>query len=143
MSYTYEFLPDVALADIAYRVNADSLTALFCGAAEGLTRVLVGSDGVGSDQQQPLSLEEDNITDALHSFLSEIVYLKDAHSFLVHHVDLRVAETPLVSITGTFHGDTIDPLRHELGQDVKAVTYHMFEAGQNERGYYAQVVLDI
>ncbi|GAB4325881.1 MAG: archease [Candidatus Zixiibacteriota bacterium] len=143
MSYNYEYLPDVALADIAYRVRADNLADLFRGAAEGLNRVLVDAKGITALKTQPLSLVEDNVSDALHAFLSEIVYLKDAQSFLVHDVDLTVQDTPLVTVTGTFRGDTIDPSRHELGQDVKAITYHMFEAGRDERGYYAQVVLDI
>lgn len=143
MAYDYDYLPEVALADIAYRVRADNLADLFRGAAEGLNRVLVNADGVGTEQAQEFSIVEDNLADALHAFLSEIVYLKDAQSFLVRDVDLTVQETPLVTVAGTFHGDTIDPSRHDLGQDVKAITYHMFEAGRNERGFYAQVVLDI
>jgi SHS2 domain-containing protein len=143
MAYSYEFLPDVALADIAYRVSADTIADLFCGAAEALTRVLADASGIEPIRHLKVSIQEESLVEALHEFLSEIVYLKDAQSFVMHEARVTIEETPLFLVSGNLRGDTIDPSRHTLGQDVKAVTYHMFEAGINDTGYFAQVVLDV
>lgn len=47
-------------------------------------------------------------------------------------------------LTATVEGDTVNPKRHDLRADVKAVTYHQFEVGPDGAGgWKARVVLDI
>ena len=48
------------------------------------------------------------------------------------------------SLVATVRGEPIDPKRHALRADVKAVTYHQFEVVQTETGgWKARVVVDI
>jgi SHS2 domain-containing protein len=48
------------------------------------------------------------------------------------------------SLVATVRGEPIDPKRHALRADVKAVTYHQFEVIQTETGSWkARVVVDI
>jgi SHS2 domain-containing protein len=61
-----------------------------------------------------------------------------------------VEETPLRppeiiwNLVATVRGEPIDPKRHALRADVKAVTYHQFEVIQTETGgWKARVVVDI
>ena len=143
MAYTVEFLAEVALADIAYRVTADSVEELFAGAAHALTGVMVDSAAVNADRAIEINLSEDTLDDLLHEWLSHIVYLKDAQSFLLKTPVLKLIRDHPLRLQGRVLGDTIDPVRHSFGQDVKAVTYHMFEVGEEDGGYFAQVVLDI
>jgi SHS2 domain-containing protein len=46
------------------------------------------------------------------------------------------------SLTAAAWGETIDPSRHELLVDVKAVTLHRFRVEKASRGWEATVILD-
>ena len=143
MSYRYEFIEDVAVADAAFRVTADSWSELLVGAAMAATRVMVDPASLQETRTVDVTLEADSIDDLLFKWLSEIVYLKDAEQLLLTGVDLLLDESPSWRLRATLHGDTIDLAREGLGQDIKAVTYHLFKVWRDGSDYCAQVVLDI
>jgi len=80
----------------------------------------------------------------LFRLLEELVYLKDADS-----VFLRLSEVTLSKVNDRFqleasaYGEEIDPQRHDLIVDVKAVTFHRFAVEQTPQGWKATVVLDV
>ena len=47
------------------------------------------------------------------------------------------------SLKAVIHGEPIDPTRHVLDHEVKAVTYHGVRIVRDEEGYLAEVILDI
>lgn len=143
MTYHYEFMEDVALADAAFRVKADSWSELFTGAAMAVTRIMVDPTTISATRQKTVTLTQETVEDLLYSWLAEIVYLKDAEQLLLTSVEVDVLDTPTWSLSATLHGDTIDLSRAGLGQDVKAVTYHLFKVWQSGPECQAQVVLDI
>ncbi|HEX9750826.1 MAG TPA: archease [candidate division Zixibacteria bacterium] len=143
MPYSYKFLEDVALADSAFEVEADSWGELFSGAAAALTAVMVDGGGLAPSTQRHLDLSAGSVEDLLYDWLSEIVYLKDTESLIVASAHADVASAPLWGVLGTLECDRIDPKRHQMGQDVKAVTYHLFSVEQIGNKYKARIVLDI
>jgi SHS2 domain-containing protein len=46
-------------------------------------------------------------------------------------------------VTAIAHGEKIDPGRHEIKTEIKAVTYHGLYLRQTERGWEAQVIFDV
>jgi len=52
-------------------------------------------------------------------------------------------ESDHLVLTGEAYGEKIDPSKHELIVDVKAVTLHRFGVTQIEEGWIASVILDI
>ena len=143
MTYHYEFLDDVALADAAVRVRADSWSELFAGAAMAVTRIMVDPLTIKPTRHETVTLTQETVAELLYSWLAEIVYLKDAEQLLITGVEVDVRDSATWSLTAMLHGDTIDLSRVGLGQDVKAVTYHLFKVWQEGATYNAQVVLDI
>ena len=143
MPYSYEFLPGVALADVAFQVKADSWDQLFAGASEALTSVMVDVRDLASDRQLAINLSAPTVEDLLYDWLSEVVYLKDTEAFLAKSAVVKVTPGPIWSVTGTLDGDTIHPATQRLGQDIKAVTYHMFKVSREGDTMTAQVVVDI
>jgi len=80
----------------------------------------------------------------LHDLLEELVYLKDAESLLLLLDSCRVEqEGGRWLLEAVAIGERIDPERHRLGVDVKAVTWHRFEVSQHDGGWQATVVLDV
>ena len=143
MPYSYKFLSGVALADVAFQVKADSWDQLFAGASEALTSVMVDVRDLASDRHLAINLSAPTVEDLLYDWLSEMVYLKDAEAFLAKSAVVKVTPGSIWSVTGTLDGDTIHPASQRLGQDIKAVTYHMFKVSREGDAMTAQVVVDI
>jgi len=91
-----------------------------------------------------LSVEHEALDMLLFNFLQELVYYKDAEQLLLRIQQLRIADDrqPYI-LHATAVGERIDPDRHHMRVDVKAVTLHRFSLTQTERGWEATVILDI
>jgi len=144
MAYSYDYLPDVAIADAAFAARADTLTELFIAAALATAEVMVDIRSFRPIIRQRISVQGDSREDLLYRWLSELLYLKDVEYLIFVDYDIVISETGgKVALECTAGGEQIDPRRHTLGQDVKAVTYHLFEVKEVEGEYLARVVLDI
>lgn len=146
MSFSYRYLPDIALADIAFEAEAGSLFELFSACGHALTDVMVTADSLGNATGFSFETEGENLEECLHSWLEELVYSKDTAGILAKEFQMAIGRRHREGhyhVLTTIRGETIDRTRHTLGQDVKAVTYHMFEAVEENGRFRARVVLDI
>jgi SHS2 domain-containing protein len=143
MSFQFKYLEEVALADIAFVVTADSWGELFDGAAAALTGVMVAADDLVMASTRQIELDADSVDELLYDWLGELVYLKDTEGFLTKASGAVVIPGAIWHLSARLDGETIDRGRHRLGQDVKAVTYHLFEVAEVAGKFNAKVVLDI
>lgn len=141
--YSYKYLDEVAFADAAFEAWADSWDGLFAAATEALSRVMVELEDLEPKRSQALEMTGASVADLLYDWLAELVYLKDTEGLLVKSADVHVSRSTVWMANGILHGDTLNPDQQRLGQDVKAVTYHLFDVRQSGRDYRARVVLDI
>lgn len=92
----------------------------------------------------PLQLENDALDLLLFDFLNEFVYLKDAKGLLMRVDAIQIGrQDSRFTLGGELYGEKLDPHRHPLRGDVKAVTLHRFDLRQTDDGWEATVVLDI
>jgi SHS2 domain-containing protein len=144
MTTSYTFLPDVALADIAFEAKGDNVDEVFEAAAEATFAVMAKIDTVDSKIEKTISLQAEDLERLLFDFLAEIVFLKDTETMVFCTVEVKIQGTEgLYTLHATLRGDFIQPEKQELVDDVKAVTLHLFEVKQTDDGYTARVVLDI
>jgi SHS2 domain-containing protein len=54
--------------------------------------------------------------------------------------EVRIGENGL---DGTAWGEPLDPARHDLSHEVKAITYHGLKVEQTPDGWLAEVIVDI
>ena len=141
----YRYLEDIAIADVAFEAWGESREALFRAAADATLNVMVGDLGsVEQKVNRPVRIDPDNLDLLLFNYLQEIVFYKDAEQLLIRPATLDLqCDGEVCSATGTWSGEELDPERHELIVDVKAVTLHRFHVGSSERGWEAFVILDI
>ena len=141
----YEFLEDVAIADIAFRALAESLEGLFREAAEATMNVMVGDlSTIERNVTRAISAEGEAEDLLLVNFLQELIYLKDAERLLLRPDVIRINRTGHHwSVSATASGEPLNPNKHELKVDVKAVTYHRLRVAQTPEGWEAFVILDI
>lgn len=146
MSFSYKYLPDIALADIAFEANGETLSELFEACGHALTEVMVDPTSLGDSVELHFETEGESLEPCLHAWLEDLVYLKDTAGMLAKtiHIVFGVRHGHgHCHVLTTLHGEKIDRGRHVFGQDVKAVTYHMFEAKEENGRFRAVVVLDI
>ena len=139
---TYRFLPDVALADIAFEAESGSVDGLFetCGLA--ITDIMVDPRTLRMTTQRKLSLQSENLDRLLYDFMTELIIMKDVDSLLFGEFRVRVSPAG-TSLEAVAKGEQIDRERHRLRNDVKAVTMHLFGVKHEGKTWRTTVVLDI
>ena len=137
----YRFLPDVALADIAFEAESPTVDGLFEECARAITDIMVDPKSLRPKTERKFAFESEDLDRLLYDFMTELIVVKDVDSLLFR--DFRVSVAPGGrSLTAVARGEPIDRERHRLRNDVKAVTMHLFGI-RHEVGWKTTVVLDI
>lgn len=141
----YRYLEEIAIADIAFEAWGGTLEETFMAAADATMNVMVEElDSLRPLARRELKLENDALDMLLFNFLQELIYYKDAEKLLlrVSRIEIKGEDQRHV-LQGIAVGEELDPSRHNLRVDVKAVTLHRFSLEKTERGWQASVILDI
>ena len=138
-------MEDIAPADAAFEARGDTEEEMIIASAEALMNVMVENlDEIGSSERRTLHIEAESLEMLLFHLLEELVYYKDAEGLL-----LRISEVHLsrnidrMTLNADVYGEELDPSKHDLNVDVKAVTMHRFSVERSSKGWKAVVVLDI
>ena len=72
---------------------------------------------------------------------------KDMEGLLLRMDTVQIKEgsgaaLPVVALSGVMKGERIDPVRHDLTADVKAVTLYRYRVEAVQEGWEAEVILD-
>lgn len=142
----YRYLEGIATADVAFQAWGKSIEEMFVEAAEATMNVMV-EELAAIERRETVSLvmENGDLDMLLFDFLGELVYLKDARRLLLRVFNLAITSSDgLLELAVTLTGEKIDPSRHQLNVDIKAVTLHLFEVSQTDSGeWQATIVLDV
>ena len=146
MTSSFRFLEDIALADSAFEARGSTPSELFTAAARAVIETLADPATVLPAVSKPCTRHDRDLPELLFDWLADIVYLKDAEGLVFHDASCTVTEDRVAGewrLAGTLAGEPIDPTRHDLRADIKAVTKHRFEVRQDDGGLVATVVMDI
>ena len=141
----YEFVDEVATADVAFSAWGETIEEMFVSAAEATMNVMVADiNKIERRQKREIVISSHALDMLLFNLLQEIIFFKDAEQLLLRIEDVRIEnEKEHYSVRATGWGEPIDPSRHELIVDVKAVTLHMFKVERTQRGWETFIILDI
>ena len=114
---------------------------LYEALAEGLAEQVCPRGQVRPAQQRRLAVQSDDAESMAVDFLGQLLGLMQTQRFFVHEVRVRSASP--VRVEATVLGEPYDPARHTVGQEVKAVTYHMLQVRQDGDAWTGQVLLDL
>ena len=128
-------------ADIGIRSFGETEAAAFEHAAEGMFSLITDLNRVRDDQEFPVEVEAEDRETLLVEWLNELLYVFESHGVLLKRFEvMSLSETHL---SGRAWGEPIDRSRHELIEDIKAVTYHMLRVKQNADGWETDVIFDV
>lgn len=149
----YRYLEDLGYADAAFEAEGVTLEEVFVCAADALAHLMV--EDLNSIQpktvrqieiKQKAGAPRDDLSRLLQEFLEKIIYWKDVDRLLLRasNVEVKMAAADYGrEVIGELWGEPIDPSRHALGADVKAVTFHQMKVWKEGQLWKAVVVVDI
>jgi SHS2 domain-containing protein len=129
-------------ADLGLRVTAATLEGLLVEAARGLLAMLVANpQAVRPLQTRTIAVAAEEPTYLLFDWLSELLYVFESEKMLLAEFDLKVENGQLIAAC---RGEPMDPKRHQMEHEVKAVTYHGLCVEQkSDHTWFAEVIVDI
>ena len=138
----YKFLEHTA--DVMFEAQGKNLNEVFRNSALAVFDVQCNLKNVRSKIKKKIKLKNSVVGDLLFDFLEELIYLKDAKYSLFGKFDVKIKETKGEYILDVIaHGEKINPEKHELKTDVKAITLHEFFLKKVKDGWKCKVLLDI
>ena len=130
----YKLIEGITSADYAYEITGNNLSELFENAALALTSAMVKLDTINPKTRKAINLKAATVDKLLYDFLDEVLFIKDTDNFLSAKVKAEVKlpsqKDKTYKVNAILFGEEIDQVKHKLGNDVKAITYHNFSVKQ-------------
>jgi len=141
----YHYLDDIATADVCFRAEAKTKEEMFAAACDATVNIMVERlEDIGDVVGKKIVVEEDTIEMLLFELLQALIYYKDTEHVLLRVADITITEhSRRLTCRAQCYGETIDPGRHRLSTDIKAVTMHSFKVEGGPSGWSATVVVDV
>jgi protein archease len=128
-------------ADLGLRVQAATLEELLAEAARGLLVMLVANpEDVRPLQTRTITIAAEEPTYLLFDWLSELLYAFETDKQLFSVYEIKLGDKGLSATCG---GEPMDPTRHQMDHEVKAITYHGLKVEKTADGFFAEVIVDI
>ena len=128
-------------ADFGLEIFGRDAPRLFEEAADALFDLITGPSEPERSRQCKVEVSGQDWADLMVNWLRELLYLWNGESRLVRRTVVdALSETHLQA---TLTCEAYDPGRHEIRNEIKAVTYHQIDVGPFEDGWRARVVFDI
>jgi SHS2 domain-containing protein len=128
-------------ADLGLRIRAATLNDLFAEAALALFSTLIDNlDAVRLDREIEVNLLGGERDYLLFDWLKELLIRFELEHLLLTKFEVNVNDTGL---TAKAWGEPLDRSRHELGHEVKAITYHGLRVEPVGDGWLAEIIVDI
>jgi SHS2 domain-containing protein len=134
----YRLLPHTA--DLRVEVRGFDFPSVCAASVEALFSLLTDRRRVRRGERRILTASGGSEEDRLLAILRDALLLLSADRFLVRDAGATMDRE---KIAVTLHGETIDPARHALYREIKAVTGHGLAVLGGPSGVTARFILDV
>lgn len=139
----FKYLEDIATADVAFMARGSTVEELFEECALATFEAMINTKKVKAKIEKEMVLEAEGLEELLMEWLGRLIFLKDAEVLAFSKFRVKIVKNEGYRLEGKAWGEEIEMSKHELRNDVKAVTYHRFELVEKKGAWEATVVLDI
>jgi SHS2 domain-containing protein len=144
MAWTVRFLEEIALADIAFEAEGESVEEVFRGSTQAILETMANPSTVSGGWERTIVRSDVDPSTLLFDWLSEVVYWKDAEGVVFREAPLTLTrEGDVWLLHARLIGAPVDYQTQELHADVKGVTKHLYGLKQIGNGWKVRVVLDV
>jgi SHS2 domain-containing protein len=132
-------------ADVAFRVEGDTLESVFESAARGLFAAMLSVENVRPIAAHCAELSASSLEELLVEWLSDLLVQKELSGRVFSRFDvvLEDVESERPRLVGTAWGERLDPRRHAARSEVKGISYLGLAVERRGERWIAQVVVDV
>lgn len=134
-------------ADVCIRVWGGSWRELFEEAARGMVSQVVDINSVSDKETREIEIMGENGEELLLNWLREIIYLIECGMvfcrFRVREDNFSDKGTDNYRFYGSLGGEKLDPSRHDICTDIKAVTRHGLSLKKKDEWWETFILFDV
>ncbi len=135
----YEILDHTA--DVCVRVYGKPFDELLRNAARAMMELITDRERIKPSQEVEIKAIGETKEELLVHWLGEILFLHQVKKMVFQDFDVSlISETEL---KGKAFGEHIDMERHEIGLDIKAITYHNLKIEHANDKLKVDIIFDI
>ena len=127
-------------ADVGFMVTAATMEELFMSAAQGMFSLITDPESVRPSQTRHITVTATDHTALLVRWLSELNFLHQTEHILFCRFTLRIRPDQLDADVA---GEPVDPARHAILTEIKAVTFHGLKVEQTAGQWQARILFDV
>ena len=127
--------------DAGILLRADNLRQLFERAAWGMFSVLTNVAEIRLVEETRIQVEANDLPALMLAWLSELNYRHVTEHRLFGKFEVSVISDQIVF--AEVSGETINPDRHTIFTEIKAVTFHGLRLEKSDNGWEAQIIFDL
>lgn len=128
-------------ADLGLKAYGDTPKEAFENAAFGMFDIMVGPQGAGQTEKVEVSAEGDDAQGLLVAFLNELLFVFETQRLALRRFDI-VEWDETTRLKAVARGSPLDP-DEELGEPIKACTYHEVRVEKKPDGFEVEVLFDV
>ncbi len=128
-------------ADIGIRAHGPTAEDALVSAALGMFTIITDPASVAPAEEVAVELAATDREALLHDWLEELLYQSLTRSMLFSRFEISRLEG--TNLRGAAWGEALDPAKHPLKLEIKAVTYHRLSFGPSGEGWEAVAIFDI
>jgi SHS2 domain-containing protein len=126
-------------ADVGVKAYGKTVAEAFEHAAEGMFDIITDESTIDPIGEYNILLEAPDLEQLLVDWLSQLLFLNDAHDLVFGKFEVTLTENHL---SAHVFGEKYSKEKHRIGVEIKAVTYHMLKVHE-KNPVFVQVLFDI
>jgi SHS2 domain-containing protein len=128
-------------ADLGIKVWGADLKGLFINAASAMYDLIADISSIKPAISVDIKAEAQDKDELLKNWLSELLYYFHVKDMLFS--EFTISRLDDKGVVSTARGEKIDPARHGLKHEIKAVTFHNLKIEKEENKQTTEIIFDI
>jgi SHS2 domain-containing protein len=128
-------------ADLGIRVFGSDLKTLFENTAYSMFDLITDTKILEGGKEFDIQVSGFDLPDLMFNWLRELLYVFSGNEMMVKKTDIGFISENSISARVIY--DVYDPLRHEIKNEIKAVTYHQLKVEEKPDGWETMIIFDV
>ncbi len=140
----YEYLEDIATADIAFEASGKTIAEAFENAGKATFNIITELGTVQQKTEKKLTIQAEDMKALLFEWIDELLFYWDSENLVFSDFDVKIIEKEKeYELKAIVKGEKIDSKKHSPKQNVKSPTYHLMKIENKNKEWKLRMVIDI
>ncbi|MDP8233764.1 MAG: archease [Candidatus Saelkia tenebricola] len=139
MANFYKLIPHTA--DFGIQLAANTLSGLYINSAKALMDLIIGIEDIRLLNECCITVEGIDSNDLLVRWLNELIYIFAVKKMLFSKFEIIALSNTKLTCKG--FGEMFNDKKHDIKEEIKAVTYHGLNIENTDNRYTVTIILDV